>query len=55
MTEPEYRDVSELPQWIQMLLDEQWEKAYNEGWETGRKNLWYSIERSLKTARPSGA
>ncbi len=50
-----YDDVSELPRWIQILLDEQFEKAYRQGWEEGQRSLWYRLESDLKKGKPYGA
>lgn len=45
----------QLPDWIQVLLRKAEDQGYSRGLEDGKKELWYALERELKTVRPYGA
>lgn len=54
MSEP-VSPETDLPYWVELIIQDKEAKAYTRGWEEGQANLWYLIEHQLREARPYSA
>jgi hypothetical protein len=48
-------EIPDLPEWVEDLVESNFDKGYRKGWEEGQKALWYRIRDLLEGQKPHGA